>query len=67
VVETARRVTGRPIRQKWLRAVPAIRPDWSLARQRRDVLGWDPQFPELEKIIESAWAWHQAHSGGYDE
>ena len=32
----------------------------------REVLGWNPQFPEIEKIIETAWAWHEAHPRGYE-
>ena len=30
-------------------------------------LGWMPQNRELDKIIESAWLWHQAHPEGYPE
>jgi UDP-glucose 4-epimerase len=29
------------------------------AEKAREVLGWNPQIPELEKIVESAWNWHQ--------
>ena len=28
-------------------------------------LGWKPQYPELHKIIETAWSWHSAHPKGY--
>jgi UDP-glucose 4-epimerase len=28
-------------------------------------LGWEPEYPELRDIIESAWRWHQAHPDGY--
>lgn len=28
-------------------------------------LGWDPQFPELRTIIETAWKWHSTHPYGY--
>jgi UDP-glucose 4-epimerase len=37
------------------------------SRKAREVLGWKPQFAELEKIIESAWAWHQTHPNGYTD
>ena len=30
-------------------------------------LGWTPQFQSIEKIIESAWAWHVAHPHGYGD
>jgi hypothetical protein len=35
-------------------------------RKAREVLGWKPQFPEIEEIIESAWAWHEANPNGYE-
>ncbi|MDY5973707.1 MAG: UDP-glucose 4-epimerase GalE, partial [Streptococcus hyovaginalis] len=33
----------------------------------RQVLGWKPQFDNIEKIIETAWAWHSSHPHGYDD
>ena len=36
------------------------------AEKAREILGWNPQFPEIEKIIESAWKWHEANPNGYD-
>ena len=30
-------------------------------------LGWNPQFQSIEKIIESAWAWHEKHPDGYGD
>jgi UDP-glucose 4-epimerase len=66
VVDVARRVTGHPI--------PAIESPRragdpavliaSSERIRRD-LGWQPRFPELADIVESAWQWHRAHPDGY--
>jgi UDP-glucose 4-epimerase len=35
------------------------------AEKARRVLGWQPQHPELEDIVRSAWDWHLAHPGGY--
>ena len=35
------------------------------SRKAREVLGWKPQYPKLEKIIESAWKWHQENPDGY--
>jgi UDP-glucose 4-epimerase len=68
VIEACRRVTGHPI--------PVVeaprRPGDPAAlvassdRIRRD-LGWTPQFPEIEQIVESAWRWHQAHPQGYGD
>ncbi|MCY7345172.1 MAG: UDP-glucose 4-epimerase GalE [Pyrinomonadaceae bacterium] len=36
------------------------------AKKAREVLGWNPQFPEIEKIIESAWKWHSLNPNGYE-
>ncbi|MEP6787185.1 MAG: UDP-glucose 4-epimerase GalE [Acidobacteriota bacterium] len=66
VIETARRVTGSPVAVKIAprRAGDPTRLVANAAKAK-DVLGWDPQFPDLEKIIESAWAWHQTNPEGY--
>lgn len=66
VIETARRVTGKPIP---VREEPRREGDppvlvASAERARRE-LGWQPQFTSLEEIIESAWRWHEAHPHGY--
>jgi len=65
VIEAARKVTGReiPVRDEGRR--PGDPPELIAANERaRDVLGWTPQRP-LEEMIADAWAWHQAHPGGY--
>ena len=68
VIEASRKVTGKPIE-----AVVAPRragdPSRLIAdsRKARELLGWKPQFADLETIIESAWKWHQKHPKGYDE
>jgi UDP-glucose 4-epimerase len=33
----------------------------------RAELGWRPEKPELETIVADAWAWTQAHPGGYGD
>ena len=30
-------------------------------------LGWVPKFQAIERIVESAWAWHVRHPGGYGD
>jgi len=30
-------------------------------------LGWKPEFPELTRIVETAWNWHRNHPDGFDE
>lgn len=66
VIETARRATAHPI--------PAVvgprRPGdpavliASSEKIKRE-LGWEPQFPGLDAIIETAWTWHRSHPYGY--
>lgn len=31
----------------------------------REVLGWEPEFPDLESIIRTAWNWHQRNPNGF--
>ena len=66
VVEAARRVTGLPINAQ-IAPRRAGDPSKLVANsaKARDLLGWMPQYPEIEKIIESAWAWHQKNPSGY--
>jgi len=37
------------------------------SKKARRELGWQPQYPDLESIVTSAWEWHQAHPRGYAE
>lgn len=66
VIEAARKVTGKEIK-----AVIAPRRAGDPSRlvansaKAREVLGWNPNFPEIEKIIEDAWKWHEANPNGY--
>ncbi len=66
IVETARRVTGRPIPAETAPRRPGDPPRLVAdAARARELLGWKPACPDLETIIASAWAWHQAHPDGY--
>ena len=66
VIEAARVVTGAAIREQvsQRRAGDPARLVASSDRIR-DELGWAPQFPRLEQIIDSAWRWQQRHPDGY--
>ena len=37
------------------------------ATKAQTELGWKPQYPELEKIIATAWQWHNEHPDGYPD
>lgn len=30
------------------------------------ILGWQPQFPSIEQIVDSAWNWHQKNPNGFE-
>jgi UDP-glucose 4-epimerase len=66
VIETARRVTGREIEARYEDARPGD-PSRLVANaeKARTVLGWRTEYPDLETIIRTAWAWHEAHPDGY--
>lgn len=62
VIRTAEQVTGRKIS---IIDAPRRRGDPARlvadSRRARTELGWQPQFPELTKIIEHAWNWEQKY------
>jgi UDP-glucose 4-epimerase len=35
------------------------------AKKAKQELSWRPQYENLEKIVESAWCWHQQHPEGF--
>ena len=68
VIDVARAVTGHPI--------PAVTtprragdPAQLIASSEKaiNVLGWKPQYNDLNTIIATAWKWHSAHPRGYEE
>jgi len=54
VVETARR-PGDP---------PILTSDATKAARE---LGWQPEFPDLEQIVSTAWQWHNKYPNGYGD
>ncbi len=66
VIETARRVTGRPIPVHFEPRRPGDATRLVAdARKARELLKWEPRFPDLAAIIESAWRWRLEHPEGY--
>lgn len=68
VIEAARKITGHAIPAEIAprrAGDPAVLVAGSDAIRRE--LAWQPQFPELEAIIESAWKWHTSYPNGYEE
>jgi UDP-glucose 4-epimerase len=68
VIEAARLVTGLPIPvvESARRAGDPAVLIASSEKIRRE-LKWQPKFPELESILESAWSWHRNFPDGYVE
>jgi len=68
VVEVARRVTGHPvpvIESPRRAGDPAVL--IASSEKIRRELGWQPRFPDLKAIVESAWQWHRVHPDGYPQ
>jgi UDP-glucose 4-epimerase len=60
VVESVRRVTGRPIAVEQCPRRPGDPAVLVASSEKiKAELGWKPQFAELDQIIASAWQWHQ--------
>ena len=66
VIEIAKRVTGAQIP---VAIYPRRRGDPAVlvasSELARSELGWQPEFPDLENIVESAWQWQKNHPHGY--
>ena len=68
VVEVARKVTGHPvpvIESPRRAGDPAVL--IASSEKIRRELGWQPRFPDLKVIVESAWQWHRVHPDGYPQ
>jgi len=66
VIETAREVTGHDIPAEIAERRPGDPAKLIAgAAKARDVLGWQPEYPDLKDIIASAWQWHRSHPDGY--
>jgi UDP-glucose 4-epimerase len=64
VIEAARVVTGRPIPVTLADRRPGDPPSLvGSAEKAQRILGWQPQYADLETILEHAWQWHQKRHG----
>jgi len=68
VIETVRKVTGAVIS---IKVQPRRLGDPAIlvasSSRAKSELGWKPEFPKLENIIESAWRWMRQHPNGYEQ
>jgi UDP-glucose-4-epimerase GalE len=68
VIETAKKVTGKPIAVKDGPRRPGDPPELVAAAEKaRSVLDWKPRYPDLHSIVETAWNWHRSHPKGFDD
>ncbi|MGZ4123907.1 MAG: UDP-glucose 4-epimerase GalE, partial [Tumebacillaceae bacterium] len=68
VIDATRRVTGHaiPAQVSPRRAGdPAVLV--ASSEKAKTVLGWKPEYHQLETMIETAWKWHQSHPNGYND
>ncbi|HEU4635907.1 MAG TPA: UDP-glucose 4-epimerase GalE [Edaphobacter sp.] len=60
VIDSARRVTGKPITVEECDRRPGDPAVLVASSEKiKAELGWKPKYPELDQIIASAWQWHQ--------
>ncbi|PYZ92056.1 UDP-glucose 4-epimerase GalE [Salipaludibacillus keqinensis] len=66
VVDAVEKVTGKEIPRE-IAARRGGDPATLVAssEKAKTTLGWEPKYPDLESIIETAWKWHQRHPEGY--
>jgi len=66
VIETVKKVSGKDFKVTESERRPGDPPELtSDASKAVDELNWRPEFPDLEKIIATAWKWHNEHPNGY--
>ncbi|MGD6944283.1 UDP-glucose 4-epimerase GalE [Cytobacillus gottheilii] len=66
VIDAARRVTNHsiPAELKDRRSGdPAVL--IASSEKAKEILGWNPQYNSLDKMIKDAWHWHKGHPSGY--
>jgi len=68
VIDAVRRVSGRDFQVVEAGRRPGDPPVLtSDATKARQELGWQPQRPDLEDMVATAWKWHMEHPNGYED
>jgi len=66
VIETAKKITGVDIK-----VIEESRRDgdpaklYASSKKAQEILGWQPKFDSIEKIVETAWNWHKNNPNGF--
>jgi UDP-glucose 4-epimerase len=68
VIDACKKVTGKDIPVVKQPRRPGDPPRLiASAGKAQEVLGWRPQFDQIEDIVSSAWSWHVRHPAGYGD
>jgi UDP-glucose 4-epimerase len=68
VIDTVKRVSGKDFPVVGADRRPGDAPVLtSDATKAKNELGWEPEMPELEKMVATAWQWHKEHPDGYPD
>ncbi len=68
VIETVKKVSGKDFKVTESERRPGDPPVLVCdATKAKNELSWKPKFPDLEKIVATAWQWHNEHPDGYPD
>jgi UDP-glucose 4-epimerase len=68
VIDTVKKVSGKNFEVVESDRRPGDPPVLtSDATKAKKELGWKTEFPELEKLVATAWKWHNKHPNGYPD
>jgi UDP-glucose 4-epimerase len=66
IIDVAREVTGRDIPASPAPPRPGDPPQlYADPTKAMSELGWQPQFTDIHRIVETAWHWHRTHPDGF--
>ena len=68
IIDACRHVTGQTISEQVTERRPGDPPELVAdSSKAQSVLGWTPQFIDIQSIVETAWRWHESHPNGYGD
>jgi UDP-glucose 4-epimerase len=67
VIQSVERVGGRKVPHRIVERRPGDPPVLVAASDRARAAGWRPRFGALDDIVRTAFAWREAHPGGYGD
>ena len=68
VIETAKKITGIDFPViKTERRIGDPAKLYASSKKAQEIIGWQPKFGSIEKIIETAWNWHKNNPNGFEK